>query len=118
MITYNKNLIEYFKKNDSEFKKLVNKEFEKSNRASFIGFLDNFFYKLGIISSNIDPIENGKWESYYVLGIDNMFTHEAETVNTTNGPIKRKEAEEKLAGKIIELLAFIDMREVNKRIEN
>ena len=93
----------------------MNKEFEKSNLASFIQYMDNFFYKLGIISSNIDPIENEKWESYYVLGLDNMFSHEAETINATDRPIKRKEAEEKLAGKIIELLSFIDMSEVNKR---
>jgi len=35
MITYNKTLIEYFKANDTDFKKLVNNEFEKSNLASF-----------------------------------------------------------------------------------
>jgi len=116
MITYNKNLIEYFKANDTDFKKLLNKEFEKSNLASFIQYMDNFFCKLGIISSNIDPIENGKWESYYVLGHDNMFTHEGENVYTTDGSVKRKDAEEKLAVKIIELLSFIDMSEVNERI--
>jgi len=117
MITYNKTLIEYFKANDTDFKKLVNKEFEKSNIASFIQFMDDFFWKLGIISSNIDPIENEKWMSYYVLGHDNMFTHEVETINATKGPINRKDAEEKLAGKIIKLLAFINLNEVKERIK-
>jgi|GEM_PF-1839371 len=116
MITYNNTLIEYFKANDTEFKRYVNEKFQESNRASFIGFIDNFFYNLGLMSTNIVPIENGKWEAYYVLGHDNMFTNEVETINATDGPIKRKDAEEKLAAKIIELLAFLDVSEVKNRI--
>lgn len=118
MITYNNTLIEYFKKNDTEFKRYVNEKFQESNRASFIGFLDNFFYKLGLISTNIVPIEQSKWEAYYVLGNESMFTKESKSITVTKKPMLRKEAEIILSKNIIELLDFVDIREVNKRITN
>jgi len=117
MITYNKTLIEYFKQNDTEFKKYVNEKFQESNKASFIQFIDNFFYTLGLISTNIVPvIEGDEWEAYYVLGNENMFAKETKSVTVTSNPMSSKKAEEKLASKIIELLTFIDIREVNNRI--
>jgi len=116
MITYNNTLIEYFKANDTEFKKLLNKEFEKSNISSFIQFMDSFFYKLGLVSTDIQPIEQSKWITSYVLGIDNIFSKESDNIVVTEFPILRKEAENKLATKIIELLSFIDMNKVSKRI--
>ena len=116
MINYNNILIEYFKANDTEFKKLVNIKFEESKISRFIQFMDGFFCKIGIMSCDIKPIENGKWETYYMLGHDNMFTEESKIVYATDKPIKRKEAELLLANQVIGLLTHIDMSEVSKRI--
>jgi len=114
MITYNNTLIEYFKANDTEFKKLLNKEYEKSNISSFIQYMDAYFAKLGIISTNIIPIEGAKWNTQYTLGIDNLFSKEPDTIVVTNIPVSRKEAEGILATKVIALLSTIDMNEIIK----
>jgi len=116
MITYNNTLIAYFKANDTDFKKYLNEKFEQSNIASFIQFMDAFFYKLGLISTNLHPIEGSKWDAYYVLGYENIFSTNADKIVITDSPIQREPAEEKLAKKIIELFAFIDMSKVNDRI--
>ncbi|NQY29232.1 MAG: hypothetical protein HRT69_07155 [Flavobacteriaceae bacterium] len=116
MITYNNTLIEYFKANDTEFKKLLNKEFEKSRLASFIQFMDSFFCKLGLISVNIKPIENARWDSLYTLSPENIFSQEFGSILVTNTPLPRKEAEEKLSEVVIELLSIVNINEVKKQI--
>jgi len=116
MITYNKTLIEYFKLNDTEFKKLLNKEFEKSNIASFIQFMDGFFRKLGLISVTVKPIEGARWDGQYTLSTNNLFSKEPGDILVTNIPLYRKEAENKLSEVIIELLSIVNVNEIKKQI--
>jgi len=116
MITYNKTLIEYFKQNDTEFKKFLNEKFEKSSISSFIQFMDGFFYKIGLISTNIKPIEGSKWDSQYTLSIDNVFSKEPGDILVTDIPVHRKQAEEKLSKVVIELFTCIDMGQVNEKV--
>jgi len=116
MITYNNTLIEYFKKNDTEFKKLLNKEFEKSRLASFIQFMDGFFCKIGLISVIVKPIEGSKWDGQYTLSDNNLFSKEPGDILITNTPLRRKEAEDKLSEVVIELLSIVNINDVKKQI--
>ncbi|NQY31476.1 MAG: hypothetical protein HRT69_18665 [Flavobacteriaceae bacterium] len=116
MITYNNTLIEYFKADDTQFKKYVNQMFEESRLSSFIEYLEGFFKTIGIVSTNILPIDTRKWMSYYELSEDNLFSKKADRTLSNEYPVSRKEAEDKLAENIIELLSVVDMSEVNNRI--
>jgi len=116
MITYNNTLIEYFKANDTAFKKYVNSEFEKSNISSFIQFVEGVFKSIGIITTTILPIDTRKWMSYYEIGPENIFSKEPGKINISTFPLTRKESESKLAIQIIELLSNVNMSELNNRI--
>jgi len=95
---------------------LLNEKFDKSSISSFIQFMDGFFYKIGITSTNIKPIEGSKWDSLYTLSADNVFSKEPGDILVTNIPVHRKQAEEKLSKVVIDLFTSIDMTQVNEKI--
>lgn len=117
MINYNNTLIEYFKANDTDFKKLINCEFEKSILSSFVQFMEEFFSRIGLMSCIITPIVPQEWNVKYTLSTNNIFSEASGTFIVNEEPINRKEAEELLAKEIIEILSVVDMNKVNERIK-
>ena len=118
MITYNNTLIEYFKANDTQFKKFVNEEFEKNKISSFIQFVNEvIFYNIGLTSCSIKPLIPDQWEVIYLIDKNNVFSEEPGTFIVNEEPLNRKEAEEKLSVEVIKLLSVVDMSEVNNRIK-
>ena len=115
MDTYKKNIIEYFKTANTEVALLILKGRPYTN-PKFMVMLDNILYKCGIISVNVIPAPKNKYIAYITFSSGNIFREEIGGHNVHKDPLSFKDAQIKLASKVIELLSEVNYHRLREII--
>ena len=79
-------------------------KFRHSHSSSFYAMLDNHFYSLGMISSNIDFINQSQCHPYVKFQIGNVWEIDKGFVSLSESTVSYNMAQELLANYLIKLL--------------
>lgn len=99
-----KMLIEYVYSLPEGSKSAFFEKYRHSQSYSFYAMLDNYFYSLGMISSNIDFINQSQCHPYVKFQIDNRWSINKGLISLSEQTVTFSKAQELLANYLINLL--------------
>lgn len=101
-------ILKYVYSQANERKGLILRSFHESASSSLYSYFDNEFFKLGLISSNIDILSSNKCRSYLKFDIDNYWSKEPGFLELSDKYVSFNNAQEFLGNELIKLIDKIE----------
>lgn len=112
-ITFDKEIQNHFKVNNSEIINFINQKFKKSNTSSYYNFLDNFLFSYGVISLNSGVVfdAKSKYIPYVNCSKNNIFGEKSGCTDLSKEMQSFTNSEKILAKYVISKLNYLTVKD-------